>query len=35
MTYPTVLENPLVGALELYDEDGDEEALVKNLKAFR
>lgn len=34
MRYPTTLADPLIGALELYDENGDEEALVENLKAI-
>lgn len=35
MKYPSVLEDALVGAMALYDENGDKEALVKNLNGFR
>lgn len=34
MRRPMPMEDALVGALALYDENGDEEALVENVEAF-
>eukprot|EP00903_Cladosiphon_okamuranus_P013087 g12207.t1 len=33
MTTPVLVEDALVGSLELYDENGDEESLIANLSA--
>lgn len=34
MRNPSALEDALAGAMELYDENGDEQALLENLKAY-
>lgn len=35
MQHPNLLESALVGAVALYDENGDEEGLLENLKVIR
>lgn len=34
MNYPTAAEEALAGALHIYDENGDEEALLANFEVY-